>query len=400
MASAFESTVSCTRFESAKSQASALYNGSMSFVASALRYRPQQWGDVLGQPVTVRILQNAVRQGRIAPAYIFSGQKGCGKTSIARIFAKTLNCWDKSAVEPCNNCPSCLGVTEGRDSEVLELDAASNRGVDDARALQRIAQQQPRAGAWRIVILDECHMLTREAQNALLALFENPPDHFLPILCTTDSEKILPTIASRCSTFLIRPLPQAVVAENLRRIFSDAKQPVDDSVLFALARAGHGSLRDVQQLADQLILCADGERIDDEFAGQQAGIPTVSLFRNVIGALSSAWLEGPAGWFEEVVAMHEEGIDLRMVYFQVLPTILRDLRISVVSRGLTAPVVPYDCGIPHEVFESKNRFEHVDLDVLFDAWDSLAEYFGQLNERDNLEFFFLKAWDQRRRMHP
>lgn len=379
----------------------------MSFVVSARKYRPQRWSEVLGQPVTVRILQNAVRLGRVASAYIFEGQKGCGKTSIARLLAKTLNCYDLQRQldagvmpEPCCVCASCVGIAESRDDEVLELDAASHRGIDDARELQRIAQQQPRAGAWRIVILDECHMLTKEAQNALLSLFEAPPENFLPILCTTDSEKILPTISSRCSTFLIRPLPLDAIVQSLRRIFADAAQPVEESVLHALARTSNGSLRDVQQLADQLVLCANGEMVDDDFAEKQAGIPTLSLFRNVAGALSAAWDDGPALWFDEISALHDDGVDMRAVFFQVIPTLLRDLRVSLVSKGLPKPVVPYDCGIPHEVFEARNNFTHGDLEALFCAWDEQAEYFGTLNERTNIEFFFLKAWDRQRGSHP
>lgn len=380
----------------------------MSFVASARRYRPQRWSEVLGQSVTVRILQNAVRLQRVASAYIFEGQKGCGKTSIARLLAKTLNCYDLqrqidagSMPEPCCVCASCQDIAAGHDSEVLELDAASHRGIDDARELQRIAQQQPRPGAWRVIILDECHMLTREAQNALLALFEAPPSNFLPLLCTTDSEKILPTIQSRCSTFLVRPLPLNDIVQSLRRIFDDAQQPVEPSVLHALARSGNGSLRDVQQVADQLILCADGDVIDDDFAEKFAGVPTLSLYRSVAGALTNAWfVGGPAPWFEEMVALHEDGVDMRAVFFQVVPTLLRDLRVSIVSRGMQAPVVPYDSGIPHELFEVHNCFTHEDLDAMFRAWDEQAEFFGALNERTNLEFFFLKAWDQRRGAYP
>ena len=248
------------------------------------------------------------------------------------------------------------------------------------------------------LVAHNCHMLTKEAQNALLALFESPPDRFLPILCTTDSTKILPTIKSRCSTFFIKPLSVDEVRWGLKRIFDDAGQPVEFSVLFALAQMANGSLRDVQQIADQLIVCADGACIHDEFALNQARDATVSLYREVAGALSCAWVEGAHVWFDSVVAMHSDGMDMRMLYFQVIPTLLRDLRIALVSRGYARPVVPYDSGIDHEVFQSKNRFSHEDLGVLFQAWDEQAEYFGQLNERANVEFFFLKAWD--RRMSP
>lgn len=379
----------------------------MPFIASARRYRPQQWADVLDQPATVRILRNAVRTQRIASAYLFSGQRGCGKTTIARLLAKSLNCLDVPSQvqagqlpEPCGVCAPCMDILAGRDNEVIEMDAASNRGIDDIRALQRLAQQQPRAGAWRVVILDEAHALTKDAQGALLALLEDPPAQFLPIFCTTDAEKILPTILSRCSTFLIRPLSTEAVMTSLRKIFSDAQTPVDDSVLFALARVGNGSLRDVQQIADQLILCADGARVDDAFAESQAGLPTVSLFRSMAGALTDACENGPAAWFEAIEEFRIKGLDLRMLFFQVVPALLRDFRVAIVSRGLEQPVVPYDSGISHTTFEANNFFSHADLDVLFQAWDAHAEYFGQLDEKVNFELFFLSAWDRLRRTNP
>lgn len=373
----------------------------MAFVASARALRPQQWADVLGQDVTVRILQNAIKTGRIANAYIFSGQKGCGKTTIARLIAKSLNCQDLqkqraagAMPEPCGVCASCVAIADSADPDVTELDAASHRGIDDVRALQRIAQQQPREGAWRVVILDEAHQLTKEAQSALLALFESPPSNLLHILCTTDADKILPTIASRCASFRIRPLAYHVIAESLRRLFDAERQPIASSALHALARAGNGSLRDVQQLADQLILCAGGELIDDAFLEQQAGVPTVQLFSEVANALSDTWRNGYQDWIEEVDLLYQDGVDLRMVFFQVIPTLLRDIRVAIVSRGAPQAIVPYQSGISHEVFQARNRFSDSDVESIWQSWDKHAAYFGQLSERTSLELFLIEAWDQ------
>lgn len=377
--------------------------GSQPFVASARRYRPRKWGSVLGQDATVRILQNAVRLKRIAHAYLFSGPRGTGKTSLARLLAMSLNCEAMPAViegggsiEPCGECESCRGIAESRDVDVLEIDAASNRGIDDAKAIQKIAQQLMRPGKYRVVILDECHQLTSQAMNALLALFEQPPSSFLPILCTTEPHSVLATIRSRCSCFTIRPLPSKAIQQSLAQIFADAKQPIEATALEALARISAGSLRDVQQVADQLIVCACGEPIGDDLL-EAMGVPTVALFRRIAGALSVAWEEGPAVWFEEVEDLWSSGADLRLIFFTVIPCLLRDFRVVLVSRERGgAQLVAYDSGIPHEMLLERSHFSHADLDTLTMAWEEGIKLFDLLTDRDALEFFFLKIWDQHR----
>ena len=245
-------------------------------------------------------------------------------------------------------------------------------------------------------VVHNCHGLSKDAWHSLLALFESPPDRFLPILCTTEHEKVMATVASRCMTFQVRPLPYDAIQTNLGRIFAEFKQPVDASVLFALARAGNGSLRDVQQVADQLILCAQGERINDEFLEAQAGIPTVSLYRRVAGAITAALEEGIIVWFDEVDALWTDGIDLRMLFFRVIPTLLRDFRVAIVSRGQLEPVVPYESGIAHELFEARCSFSHQDLAHLWNVWEKQAEWFGVdlMSEKHCLEFWLLNAWDR------
>src|SRR5580704_6804868 len=160
---------------------------------------------------------------------------------------------------------SCLNIREGNDLEVLEIDAASHGGKDDAKEIQKVAQQEPKRDKWRIVILDECHMLTKEAQNTLLKLFEEPPRSFLPILCTTDIDKVLVTIASRCMRFVIQPIGQVSIRANLKRIFDDSNQPIEEGALTALVRTSMGNLRDIQQIVDAAISAAGGELINDEF---------------------------------------------------------------------------------------------------------------------------------------
>lgn len=378
----------------------------MIFVPAAKRYRPQKFSEVLDQTVIVRIVQNAIKLNRIPGAMIFTGQRGTGKTTLARLVATAMNCDDlarqkslANPIEPCLTCFSCINIRGGNDSEVLEIDAASNRGIDDAKELQKIAQQESKKDKWRIVIIDECHGLTKDAQNALLALFENPPRAFLPILCTTEIDKVLPTIVSRCMRFVVKPLSNQAVTESVGRIFSDANQPIETTALEALVRTSQGSLRDIQQVADQLISSAGGDEITNEFLEDVVGIPTLVSYRKVAGALMFAWSDGPAAWYELIEDMANTGTDLYQLFFSVIVNLMRDMRVSVVSRGLEAPVVPYRCGISHGMFEERMTLEHNDLDLLLQAWDHTSRDFSHSNSlthRANVEMFFLRAWDAKR----
>jgi DNA polymerase-3 subunit gamma/tau len=411
----------------------------MTFIPAARKYRPQRFSEILDQPVTVRILQSAIRQNRIPNAFMFHGPRGTGKTTLARVVAKALNCDDlsrqikegiaycsvcgkpqfdspsgmscpeshggadsvvKHTIEPCDVCFSCVNIREGNDTEVLEIDAASHGGKDDAKELQQISQQEPKKDKWRIIILDECHMLTTQAQNALLALFENPPRAFLPILCTTEVDKVLPTIASRCMRFTVQPIGQSGIKENLKRIFSDAGQTIEDTALTALVRTSQGNLRDIQQVADQAIAAAGGELITDEFLERVTGLPTLVMYKRVAATLMTAWEEGPAEWFAMTEELWTIGGDFHQLFFTVIGNLIRDFRIAVCSRGLPEAIVPYWSGIPHATFEAHCTLTHDDLEIMTRVWDLTAKDFSRANTvstRFNVEFWFLRCWDARRR---
>ncbi|WP_071192240.1 DNA polymerase III subunit gamma/tau [Trichormus sp. NMC-1] len=228
----------------------------MSTVALHQKYRPQTLAELVGQPYIKTALTNAIKHLQIAPAYLLTGSRGTGKTSTARIFAKSLNCLNtkKPTDKPCGICQSCRSIESSNSLDVSEIDAASNNGVDDARALIERCTLAPIAGRYRIFILDECHCLTGNAFNALLKCIEEPPPHVVFILCTTEQHKVLPTIVSRCQVFNFRTLSIQTIVQHLRIIADAESISVDDEGLSAIARLSDGGLRDALQLLGQASL--------------------------------------------------------------------------------------------------------------------------------------------------
>ncbi len=223
----------------------------MAYQSLYRRYRPQRFSELRGQDHVSRTLRNAVRENRVAHAYLLSGPRGTGKTSSARILAKALNCAKPNDGEPCGECESCVGVTNGTSLDVHELDAASNNGVEAMRDLVgRAALGTP--GRWKVYIVDEVHMLSAAASNALLKTLEEPPGHVVFVLATTDPQKVLPTIRSRTQHFEFRLLPADVLAEHLRWVAADAGLDVADDAIDLVARRGNGSVRDALSALDQV----------------------------------------------------------------------------------------------------------------------------------------------------
>jgi DNA polymerase III subunit gamma/tau len=228
----------------------------MSTVALHQKYRPQTLAELVGQPYIKTALTNAIKHLQIAPAYLLTGSRGTGKTSTARIFAKSLNCLNtkKPTDKPCGICQSCRAIETSNSLDVSEIDAASNNGVDDARALIERCTLAPIAGRYRIFILDECHCLTGNAFNALLKCIEEPPPHVVFILCTTEQHKVLPTIISRCQVFNFRTLSIQTIVQHLRIIADAESISINEEALSAIARLSDGGLRDALQLLGQASL--------------------------------------------------------------------------------------------------------------------------------------------------
>ena len=230
----------------------------MSYQVIARKYRPQRFQDVVGQEHVSQTLSRAIEQKRIAHAYLFCGPRGTGKTTIARIFAKCLNCTDGPKVDFDENDPRCKEITEGRSLDVFEIDGASNNGVEQVRELRETCRYAPASSRYKIYIIDEVHMLSTAAFNALLKTLEEPPEHVKFMFATTDPEKVLPTILSRCQRFDLRRIPAALISKHLKEIAKKEKVKIDDAALHAIARGAEGAMRDAESTLDQLIsFCGD-----------------------------------------------------------------------------------------------------------------------------------------------
>ena len=258
----------------------------MSYQVIARKWRPQTFADVLGQPHVTRTLGNAVATGRVAHAYIFSGARGVGKTTTARILAKALNCVRGPAAEPCNECDSCREIAAGNSLDVLEIDAASNRGIDQVRELREMVRYAPAGGRYKVVILDEAHMLTPEASNALLKTLEEPPEKVVFVMATTQPEDLEETIRSRSQHFHFRALSFAEIVEALRAIGEKEGLQADEGALAVMARSADGSLRDALSLLEQARAYC-GTAITEAQVRTFLGVVSAEVLDELVGAIEA-----------------------------------------------------------------------------------------------------------------
>ena len=259
----------------------------MSYTVLARKYRPQKFSDVIGQEHVTRTLQNALEQGRTAHGYIFSGHRGIGKTTVARILAAALNCRssDKPVAEPCGICESCTEIRAGNAVDVIEIDAATNRGIDEIRELREAARYKPARDRFKIYILDEAHQITDAAFNALLKTLEEPPDHIVFMLATTQPEDIPQTIRSRCQHFSFRAVKFDAIVHQLRDLVGRENIEADDDALALLAEAGDGSMRDALSILDQAIASSSG-RITADSVRNLVGAAPAHILEEVMQAIS------------------------------------------------------------------------------------------------------------------
>jgi DNA polymerase-3 subunit gamma/tau len=279
------------------------------YTVLARRYRPQQFGDVVGQEPVTRALINALESNRVAHAYLFTGARGVGKTSTARILAKALNCQRGPTATPCDQCDACRTIAGGDDLDVLEIDGASNRGIDEIRAMRQTIGTRPSRSRYKIYIIDEVHMLTKEAFNALLKTLEEPPAHVKFIFATTEAQKIPVTILSRCQRFDFAGINASRIAEQLRQVAAGEGVQADDDALELIARRAGGSMRDAQSLLDQLLAfsSADGGRLTGEIVQRLLGM----AHEDRVAALAAAVVDrDPRQALDLLARAAEEGLQL------------------------------------------------------------------------------------------
>jgi len=300
----------------------------MSYQVIARKYRPQRFGDVVGQDHVAQTLSNAIGQKRIAHAYLFCGPRGTGKTTIARIFAKCLNCTDGPKADFDDADSRCQEITEGRSLDVIEIDGASNRGIDEVRELRDTVKYAPASSRFKIYIIDEVHMLTKEAFNALLKTLEEPPAHAKFMFATTEPEKVLPTILSRCQRFDLRRIPVALIVKHLAHIATLEKVKIDDAALHAIARGADGGMRDAESTLDQLISFC-GEKIEEPDVLSMFGLTAQSQILELARAILAGEAE-PA--LRELNDLAKHGKDLGRLLSDLLNH-FRNLLIHQVSRG-------------------------------------------------------------------
>ncbi|MBN8490958.1 MAG: DNA polymerase III subunit gamma/tau, partial [Burkholderiales bacterium] len=327
----------------------------MSYVVLARKYRPRSFEQMVGQEHVVRALSNALQQQRLHHAYLFTGTRGIGKTTVSRILAKSLNCTGPDGrggitATPCGVCSACVEIDEDRYMDYVELDAASNRGIDEARDLLERAAYKPSIGRFKVFMIDEAHQLTKDAFSALLKTLEEPPEYLKFVLATTDPEKMLPTVLSRCLQFNLRPMAPEVVHQHLQNVLQAESVAFDTPALRLLARAARGSMRDALSLTDQAIAYGGG-RLEE--AGVRAMLGAVDQGHAAALVEALAQRDG-AGLLARLDQLREHGLSAdgtlegmavllqRMAVEQAVPGTLDAADPDLADAARLAPSLPAD----------------------------------------------------------
>ncbi|MBW2558259.1 MAG: DNA polymerase III subunit gamma/tau [Deltaproteobacteria bacterium] len=353
----------------------------MEYLVLARKWRPQVFEDVVGQNHVVKTLRNAVKLDRVAHAYIFSGPRGTGKTSVARILAKSLNCEKGPTEVPCNQCANCREITEGISLDVREIDGASNRGIDEIRELRENIKFSPVSSRYKIYIIDEVHMLTTPAFNALLKTLEEPPLHVVFVFATTEIHKVPATILSRCQHFDFKRISVRQIADNLEHIAKGEGISIGNAGLSWIAREGEGSLRDAQGIFDQVISYA-GTDIKD---GDVEDILDLAD-RHLIFELSGAVLKGNAGACLKIIdEAYYSGVDVKHFYQMLLGHFMNLLTVKITDgNGVLGDIPDHETTDLKKLAQgaSRDTMQRI-LDILMAEEDNIRR---SMEPRINLEY--------------
>jgi len=357
----------------------------MEYLVLARKWRPQVFEDVVGQDHVVKTLQNAVRLDRIAHAYIFSGPRGTGKTSVARILAKAINCKEGPTQTPCNQCGNCSEITDGSSLDVREIDGASNRGIDEIRELRENIKFSPTSSRYKMYIIDEVHMLTQPAFNALLKTLEEPPPHVVFVFATTEIYKVPATILSRCQHFDFKRISVKQIAGNLGHIAQEEGINISEAALSWIAREGQGSLRDAQSIFDQVISYA-GTQIKDADVEELLDLAD----RRLVFELSGAVLARDAGACLKIIdEAYYSGTDMQHFYQMLLGHFMNLLTVKVTDGDDILSDLP-----DHEVTDLKKLAEGASQDTIQRLLDILMAEENDIRRtmepRINLEYAVVK----------
>ncbi|MFO8164120.1 MAG: DNA polymerase III subunit gamma/tau [Thermodesulfobacteriota bacterium] len=356
----------------------------MSYQVFARKWRPQIFEEVVGQEHITETLKNALLSNRLAHAYLLSGTRGVGKTSVARIFAKALNCQDRQGGNPCNKCTACIEITNGSSVDVQEIDGASNRGIDEIRNLRENIRYLPSSGTFRIYIIDEVHMLTLPAFNALLKTLEEPPEHVKFIFATTEAHKVPVTILSRCQRFDFKRIPIVKIEEQIKTIVQKEGINISDASIAMISKKAEGSMRDAESLLDQVVSFA-GNNVKNEQIIEILGI----VDRTLIYKISKAIIDGNNKLCLEIVdEIYNYGYDIKAFYAEIIIQ-FRNLIVSLVSHTSHTLDLP-----DNELQEIKRQAKEAGLERLLQSLNFLIKREVDLrytnNPRIALEAIFLK----------
>jgi DNA polymerase-3 subunit gamma/tau len=363
----------------------------MSYKVIARKYRPQTFSEIVGQEHVTRTLANAIQSNRVAHAYIFSGVRGVGKTTTARILAKALNCAKGPTAEPDNTCDSCREISAGTSLDVLEIDAASNRGIDQIRELREMVRYAPASSRYKIVILDEAHQLTDEASNALLKTLEEPPERVVFILATTRAEDLVETIKSRAQLFQFRPLTFREISGEIDRIVKAEDLKIDSGAVAVLARAAEGSLRDGLSLLEQAIAYS-GDKITDAQVRELLGVVAESVLDELVDSIATQSTERALGLVHRLIS---DGQNLQHFCREAI----RHFRNLLVARvcGAESELVAAPADERPRLAEQSAKFSEEDLTRFFQILLSTDEDLRrQPDPRLHLELGLLKLVNAQR----